>query len=109
MNKRKMNIVVNEEDVRKIVIKCVELCLENFNKKHNESIHKLSNALENGTPLDIQNCLNSILNNCNELGTDFSDAMGAVLCLNLSVPDTEVVEDLLDLEKDSLTVNSRSK
>jgi hypothetical protein len=101
---------VNKEDLRSLSKSVLASILKRMNETGSECMTQISQNLEDGTPMEILEGLENYISIISLAIDEINDISPLVLEIYDSPSsDTESLEDLPDLEEDSLRVNSGSE
>jgi hypothetical protein len=100
---------VNKEDLRSLSKSVLASILKRMNETGSECMTQVSQSLEDGTPMEILEGLKDYISIISLAIDEINDISPLVLEIYESPSDTEVLEDLPDLEEDSLGVDSGSE
>jgi hypothetical protein len=100
---------VNKEDLRSLSKSVLASILKRMNETGSECMTQVSQILEDGTPMEILKGLKDYISIISLAIDEINDISPLVLEIYESPSDTEVLEDLPDLEEDSLGVDSGSE
>ena len=99
-------MVINQEDIRQLVANSLSHILTRHITKYTEGLNDLNTAVVSGTTGDILNCLKTLLEIYNVTSSELDTTAPLILEIEDSLSaDTEVVEDLPDLQEDSSGVD----
>tara|TARA_Y100000592_G_scaffold79253_1_gene124919 strand:+ start:748 stop:1113 length:366 start_codon:yes stop_codon:yes gene_type:complete len=109
MKHHKLNIAVNVKDIRPVFAKMVSLILQRHTDKCNSSLEALDLSLNQGSQEQIIKNLDEWLSAHNAAAAEIN-LLGEILgSLDLGRPETEILEDLPNLEENGLGVSSGSE
>ena len=126
MKRKNIELMVNEEDVSVILTNVLNSILSRQNKIRSEALKTLKEEFSENTKAEVLNCLRKIIKNNIRTSDEINLLAPLVLSLNnepgdidsvyheimgqfRSSAETEILEDLPDLEEDSLGVDSGSE
>jgi hypothetical protein len=109
MSIKQINMVIKEEDVARFVTVALQCFAERQQKNLSKCIEAANEGLKNKDRTVIFHALSSLLDTYNEAGNDLEHMTSLINSLEKSPPNAEVLEDLSDLEEDSLGVGSGSE
>tara|TARA_R110000824_G_scaffold134231_3_gene297182 strand:- start:814 stop:1134 length:321 start_codon:yes stop_codon:yes gene_type:complete len=102
MSFKTIAMMVNKEDVRKLVANSLTHILTRHSKNNKECLEKLNIVIPSGSNAEILESIRKILKTYNSVIEEINNIAPLVLEIEgLIAPDTEVVEDLPDLLEDS--------
>ena len=100
---------IHEKDIRSLCAQVLSNILSRHQQEASICIEKINKAMSEGTQDEIVMHLKSWLQNHNKAGEEIQKLGNLLDVLDSGRPDTEVLEDLPNLEKDSLGVDDRSE
>jgi len=113
MKNKQIALVVNNKDVRPLIGNVLSLIINRENASRAEAIEALDEACKDGDTQDILAAMARLIEVAAQTAQELQNMVPLVNSLGekeeLISPDTEVLENLPDLEKDSLGVGSGSE
>lgn len=110
MTYKKLNFTAHKKDIKFLSLQLISRAIDRFNEKNSELYKNIDDGFKNEDILEVLEALNNILENCNAYCHELENVVPVLnQAEELLPPETKVLEDLPDLEKDSLGVDSGSK
>jgi len=110
MTNKTINITVHEDDVRRLANNNFSYVCQRFGSRYSNKVAEVASLIENGSKDQSLNYLSDLIAIFKETIPEL-EAISSYLneLDDSSSADTEVLEDLPDLEKDRLGIDGRSK
>ena len=115
MKNKQINLIINEQDIRGVIANVSSAILIRQNNIRNEALQHLNKNPDDQTSEQILEIFRKLIKNNNRTNQELENLSPLILAygydpddLALSA-DTEVLEDLSDLEEDSLGVDNGSE
>jgi hypothetical protein len=106
MKYKKVTMVINQKDIRQLLGNSLSHILNRHIAQHTECIEDLNTAVASGTKEDVLTCLKKLLGIYNVTSAELDTTAPLILEIEDSLSaDTEIVEDLPDLQEDSSGVD----
>jgi|15BtaG_2_1085339.scaffolds.fasta_scaffold08480_2 hypothetical protein len=107
MKYKKVTMVINQKDIRQLLGNSLSHILNRHIAQHIECIEDLNTAVGSGIKEDVLECLKKLLGTYSVVAAELDTTAPLILELESSISaDTEVLENLPNLEENSLGVNS---
>ena len=104
---KNLTFEANEKDIKVLSQQLIMRAIQRFNSRNSELYEELNKGFEDEDILILLNALNSIVENCSAYCQELENVVPVLNeAQELLPPKTEVLEDLPDLEEDSLGVDS---
>ena len=106
MKNKLVSFNVNTEDIRYVSAVTINRVLNRYRESKNLISKKLSKHLQDGSGKDVLESLKELLENTEKLQSELVQLTSLISEIEPLPPKAEVLEDLSDLEEDSLGVGS---
>ena len=103
MTHKKLAFKVNKKDIKFLSQQLIMRAIDRFNENNKELYTDLDKGFGNEDLNEIFNALSNIVKNCNSYCQELDNVVPVIKQVDELLPaNTEILEDLPDLEKDSL-------
>ena len=107
MTYKKLNLTAHKKDIKFLSIQLISRSIKRFNEKNSELYKDINDGFDNDDIIEVLEALNNVVENCNAYCHELENVVPVLnQAEELLPPETEVLEDLPDLEEDGLGVSS---